>query len=156
MHGTMILKPNKNTGFTHLQIEWNPWLGGYRAQILVLSALCPQLNLLNTPPPRKNSWRNPPSPKKISGYATDCVPASGPASITNAWTKIPYRSFILYDNYRVPLGASTLLHKSAVNSVYYIVSIITSRQQELTGSYQIKQRPYIRNIFNFKFQRISL
>ena len=30
----------------------NPWLGGYRPQIPVLSALCPQLNLLN-PPPKK-------------------------------------------------------------------------------------------------------
>jgi len=29
----------------------NPWLGGYRPQIPVLSVLCPQLNLLN--PPRK-------------------------------------------------------------------------------------------------------
>jgi acyl-homoserine lactone acylase PvdQ len=37
----------------------NPWLGGYRHQIPVLSVLCPQLNLLNTPP------------KKIPGYATD-------------------------------------------------------------------------------------
>jgi len=35
----------------------NPWLGGYRPQIPVLSVLCPQLNLL-TPP------------KKIPGYAT--------------------------------------------------------------------------------------
>ena len=33
----------------------NPSLGGYRPQIPVLSALCPQLNLLN-PPPEKNSW----------------------------------------------------------------------------------------------------
>jgi hypothetical protein len=35
----------------------NPWLGGYRPQIPVLSVLCPQLNLLNPP-------------KKIPGYAT--------------------------------------------------------------------------------------
>jgi len=27
----------------------NPWLGGYRPQIPVLSVLCPQLNLLNPP-----------------------------------------------------------------------------------------------------------
>jgi len=27
----------------------NPWLGGYRPQITVLSVLCPQLNLLNPP-----------------------------------------------------------------------------------------------------------
>ena len=27
----------------------NPWLGGYRPQIPVLSVLCPQLNLLNLP-----------------------------------------------------------------------------------------------------------
>jgi len=38
----------------------NPWLGGYRPQIPVLSVLCPQLNLL-TPPPH---------PNKIPGYAT--------------------------------------------------------------------------------------
>jgi len=37
----------------------NPWLGGYHPQIPVLSALCPQLNLLNPPPPNK-----------IPGYAT--------------------------------------------------------------------------------------
>jgi hypothetical protein len=51
-------------GFTHLQIEWNPWLGGYRPQISVLSALCPQLNLLT--PLEKNSWRIPPR-KKLMG-----------------------------------------------------------------------------------------
>ena len=37
----------------------NHWLGGYHPQIPVLSVLCPQLNLLNPPPP-----------KKIPGYAT--------------------------------------------------------------------------------------
>ena len=31
----------------------NSWLGGYCPQIPVLSVLCPQLNLLNTPPPTK-------------------------------------------------------------------------------------------------------
>jgi len=31
----------------------NPWLGGYRPQIPVLSVLCPQLNLLNLPPRTK-------------------------------------------------------------------------------------------------------
>ena len=36
----------------------NPWLGGYRPQIPVLSVLCTQLNLLNPPP------------NKIPGYAT--------------------------------------------------------------------------------------
>jgi hypothetical protein len=46
---------------TRLQIERNPWLGGYRPQIPVPSAHCPQLNLLNPPPP---------PPKKIPGYAT--------------------------------------------------------------------------------------
>ena len=34
----------------------NPWLGGYRPKIPVLSLLCPQLNLLNPPLPEKNSW----------------------------------------------------------------------------------------------------
>jgi hypothetical protein len=47
-------QPNKNTGFTHLQVGQNPWLGGYRPRIPVLSALCPQLNLLN--PSGKKSW----------------------------------------------------------------------------------------------------
>ena len=32
----------------------NPLVGGYRPQIPVLSVLCPQLNLLNPPPPKKN------------------------------------------------------------------------------------------------------
>ena len=32
----------------------NPWLGGYRPQIPLLSVLCAQLNLLN--PPEQNSW----------------------------------------------------------------------------------------------------
>ena len=40
----------------------NPWLGGYRPQIPVLSVLCPQLNLLN-----------PPLPNKIPGYATATI-----------------------------------------------------------------------------------
>ena len=40
----------------------NPWLGGYRHQIPILSVLCPQLNLLNPPPPIK-----------IPGYATDVI-----------------------------------------------------------------------------------
>jgi hypothetical protein len=43
------VKTNQNRGFTHLQIEWNPWIEGYCPQIPILSALCPQLNLL-TPP----------------------------------------------------------------------------------------------------------
>jgi hypothetical protein len=52
-HGKYI----RNNLITHFQIEWNPRLGGYRPQIPVLSALCPQLNLLTPPPPtRKNSW----------------------------------------------------------------------------------------------------
>jgi len=34
----------------------NPWLGGYLAQIPVLSVLCPQLNFVNPPPREQNSW----------------------------------------------------------------------------------------------------
>jgi hypothetical protein len=48
---------------TGLQIEQNPWPGGYRPQIPVFSALCPQLNFLKPPPP----------PNKIPGYATALV-----------------------------------------------------------------------------------
>ena len=43
-----FLVPN----YSYLQ---NPWLGGYRPRIPVLSVLCPKLNLLN-PPPEQNSW----------------------------------------------------------------------------------------------------
>jgi hypothetical protein len=49
-------------GLIHLQIEWSPWLGGYRTQIPILYALYPQLNVLN-----------PPSEKKVPGYATASV-----------------------------------------------------------------------------------
>jgi hypothetical protein len=48
-------------GFIHLQIEWNPWLGGYRPQIPILSAIYPQLDLLNPSSPTQ---------KKNPGYAT--------------------------------------------------------------------------------------
>jgi hypothetical protein len=34
----------------------NRWLGGFCPHIPVLSVLCPQLNLLNLPPPQQNSW----------------------------------------------------------------------------------------------------
>jgi hypothetical protein len=44
------LQLNKNTGFAHMQIDRNPWLGGCCPQIPVLSALCTQPNLLNLPP----------------------------------------------------------------------------------------------------------
>ena len=40
----------------------SPRLRGYRPQIPFISVLCPQLNLLNSPP----------QPKKIPGYATRC------------------------------------------------------------------------------------
>ena len=50
LHEMKFLVPN----YSCLQ---NPCLGGYRPQILILSALCPQLKLLNTPtPPEQNSW----------------------------------------------------------------------------------------------------
>jgi hypothetical protein len=62
-----VVQPNKNTGFTHLQIEWNPWIGGYRPQISVLSVL----NWICwTLPPEKIPGENPPPPEKNSGYAT--------------------------------------------------------------------------------------
>jgi hypothetical protein len=43
------------------KLSRTPWLGGYRPQMPVLSALCPQLNLLNPPP------------NKIPGYATSMM-----------------------------------------------------------------------------------
>jgi len=46
LHEMKFLVPN----YICLQ---NLWLGGYRPQIPILSALCPQLNLLNHPPPNK-------------------------------------------------------------------------------------------------------
>jgi hypothetical protein len=47
-------------GFIHLQIECNPWLGGYRHQIPVLSVLYPQLNLLNPTPENIPAVNTPP------------------------------------------------------------------------------------------------
>ena len=51
----------------------NPWLGGYRAQIHVLSVLCPQLNLKNPHPPKKNSWVRHWSNLLSSNYYSFCV-----------------------------------------------------------------------------------
>ena len=39
----------------HYSCLQKPWLGGYCLQIPVLSVLCPQRNLLNSPPPKQNS-----------------------------------------------------------------------------------------------------
>jgi hypothetical protein len=59
-------------GFIHLQIEWNPLTRGYCLQIPILSALCPQLNLLT--PREKNPgyatgwqwrWKAPLSPQTL-------------------------------------------------------------------------------------------
>jgi hypothetical protein len=38
----------------------NPWLGGCHPQIPVLSVLCPQLNLLNPPPPHRKKFMGTP------------------------------------------------------------------------------------------------
>jgi hypothetical protein len=44
------LQPKKNTGFTHLPIEQNTWLGGYRPQIPVVFVLnCTCRNFLGMP-----------------------------------------------------------------------------------------------------------
>jgi hypothetical protein len=37
----------------------NPWLGGYRRRIALLSVLCPQLNFLNPPPSLTKFLRTP-------------------------------------------------------------------------------------------------
>jgi hypothetical protein len=60
-------------GFIHLQIEWNPWVGGYRPQIPVLSALYPQLNLLNPPPPPKKKFLVRHWGQSVSVCAVDCI-----------------------------------------------------------------------------------
>ena len=52
----------------------NPWLGGYRPQIPILSVLCPLLNLLNPPPPNR-----------IPGYATASRPEVDSASNRNEY-----------------------------------------------------------------------
>jgi hypothetical protein len=45
---------NKSTGFTHLQIERNPWLEGYHHQTLF--SLPSVLNQICWSPSEKNSW----------------------------------------------------------------------------------------------------
>jgi hypothetical protein len=49
-------QPNQKTGFAHFQIEWNPWLGGYRPQIPVLFTSVLNWICWTSPPPRKNFW----------------------------------------------------------------------------------------------------
>jgi hypothetical protein len=51
-------QPNKNKGFTHLEIERNPWLGGYHPEIP--RSLCPLSSTEFVEP----------SPNKVRGYAT--------------------------------------------------------------------------------------
>ena len=54
----------------------NPWLGGYRLQIPVLSVLRLQLNLLNPPP------------NKIPGYATEQSYTSTPPYLLIPWCRV--------------------------------------------------------------------
>ena len=49
----------------------NPWLGGYRPQIPLLSVLCPQLNLLN--PPRKKFLGTPLNNRSLKVSSTHFV-----------------------------------------------------------------------------------
>jgi hypothetical protein len=61
---------NRKMDFIYVHIEWNPWLGGYRPQIRVVSALCPQLKYLKQPPkPKKILGTNSPR-KKYPVFAT--------------------------------------------------------------------------------------
>jgi hypothetical protein len=69
-----------------MPIEWNPWLGGYRHQIPVLSALCPQLNLLT---PEKIPGVTPLPPKKFPGTPLDPVETKQNAT----WEIYVLRSF---------------------------------------------------------------
>jgi hypothetical protein len=54
--------PSKVAPFILLQIKWIPWIGGYRTQIPILSAVYPQLNVLDATSSKPNSAR-----KKIMG-----------------------------------------------------------------------------------------
>ena len=69
----------------------NPWLRGYRPHIPVPSVLCPQLNLLN-----------PPSPKKIPGYATGVWQVvKTPTIILNNPVTLYYNIRFLWDHRRI-------------------------------------------------------
>jgi len=58
----------------------NPWLGGYRPQIPVLSVLWHQLNLLNPPPQKKN---------KFPGYAIGAIAMYAVPSVSRErWVRI--------------------------------------------------------------------
>jgi hypothetical protein len=98
-------EPNQNTGFAHLQIEWNLWLGGYRPQIPVSSALCPQLNLLNppSPPPRTIVLAEPrhPLPKKILGT---------PLVSEYIWKSLYSTRCLAHCKRVFPLGQCLILH----------------------------------------------
>ena len=64
----------------------NPWLGGYRPQIPVLSVLCPQLNLLNPPQNKIPEYATALSGVQMEGNHTlDEAPVFLQDNIRNEW-----------------------------------------------------------------------
>jgi hypothetical protein len=76
----------------------NPWQGGYRSQIPVLSVLCPQLNLSNAPP-RKKFLGTPLTDRGLLLKDKKCLNVSKPVCIPKKETFTPmyicYHSCVL-------------------------------------------------------------
>ena len=71
----------------------NPWLGGYRPQIPVLSVLCPQLNLLTPPAPRTKFLG---TPLFVKTYLIILLPEQSEISWLALWLKSTSVSLFLY------------------------------------------------------------
>jgi hypothetical protein len=79
----------------------NPWLGGCRPQIPVLSGLCPQLNLLNPSPPRTRFLGTPlPSVRSLRFNVFTLLLSSMSLWRYRAlWRDAPIRTLITYSEY---------------------------------------------------------
>jgi hypothetical protein len=120
----------------------NPWLGGYRPQIPVLSVLCPQLNLLN------------PHPNKIPGYATaicyvspmwplaevvmwhggqyTCQELTHAVNVQytkNDWSTAPLRIQVSWDVMKCPVGDGLPMFQIIVGPLYLMLKRTTTIHQ---------------------------
>jgi len=94
----------------------NPWLGGYRPQIPVLSVLCPQLNLL-TPPPFPTTFLG--TPLQCSEISQSLYKMQGIPSVAEKWTSEERLWFMKV--------ASHVTNQSSVHSDYGCSAIQTQQ-----------------------------
>jgi hypothetical protein len=113
-----------NTVFTHLQIEWYSILGAWCPHTPILSAFCPQMNLLNLPPP-------PPGKFQATPLAAVPIIISRTATFHNQTKTKSKMCFAFSSNYPLYLNDpdTSQLNSASCNSYPVSLSTMTHTSQ---------------------------